>query len=62
MKPISKSVRLTLRVSKSQFDFLTKRSRSLNKSVSDFLRFLINYHIAQEDKVIYENRKTDFND
>lgn len=47
---IDKNVRLTIRISPDQWDFLTFMSRSLHMSKSDFIRFLINYHIAEKEK------------
>lgn len=50
----NKNVRLTLRLTQEQFAFVTSQAKSLRKSPSDFLRFMIDYHIAERKKV-YEN-------
>lgn len=50
----NKNVRLTLRLSHRQYEFILDQAKSLRKTPSDFLRFLIDYHIAERNKV-YEN-------
>lgn len=47
----NKHVRLTLRLTCNQMDWLIEQSQSLKMSLSDFLRFIINYHIANGDKI-----------
>lgn len=59
-----KSIRITLRLTESQFDFVKASADVLGVSPSEFLRMVINSTMAVRlsNEVRDENRKTDIND
>lgn len=58
-----KSIRITLRLTESQYNFVKASSDVLGVSPSEFLRMVINSTMAVRlfNEVRDENRETDFN-